>query len=461
MTSINDPLLNYYRLPAELAASVTVAEPRGEPGFFRFGENLLCYGRCSAAAQPVFQPPTVLDDALPLVKRDKGALELPFALDEVAGNLRQEKYVNSCAHYQGRLTSKAGVRAAYYMVRKFLPVAVRKHLQRIRLKSSRTAPFPAWPVDTTVDRLMERLLLLSLQARGVAEIPFIWFWPEGHQSCVLMTHDVETLAGRNFCQALMDLDRAHGIFSSFQVIPESRYPVTDTFLASIRDGGCEINIHDLNHDGHLYRDHAEFKRRVARINLYGKAFGAAGFRSGALYRNLEWYGELDFDYDMSVPNAGHLESQPGGCCTVLPYFIGEMLEIPVTMTQDYSLFHILKQYSADLWKSQIDALMRAHGLIAFCTHPDYLIERRARNCYTELLAHLSGLRAQAAAWITLPKEVNRWWRQRAQMTLARGRGGWEIQGEGAERARIAYAALDGERIVYRVETTAQAKPLVA
>jgi hypothetical protein len=276
-----------------------------------------------------------------------------------------------------------------------------------------------------------------------------------------MTHDVETVASRDFCQTLIGLDRSHGISSSFQVVPESRYPVPDAFLQSIRDGGCEVNVHDLNHDGHLYRDYREFKRRAAKINHYGKAFGAAGFRSGGLYRNLEWYGELDFAYDMSVPTAGHLESQPGGCCTVMPYFIGEMVEIPVTTTQDYSLFHILKQYSIGLWKSQIDALIRMHGVISFITHPDYLIERRARNCYTELLAHLSGLRAQQAAWIALPKQVNDWWRARSQMTLARGRDGWEIIGAGSERARVAYAALDGEGIVYRIETPATAKPLAA
>src|SRR2546422_7785745 len=39
------------------------------------------------------------------------------------------------------------------------------------------------------------------------------------------SHDVEELAGRNFCSALMDLDEAAGIRSSFQIVPEERYPV--------------------------------------------------------------------------------------------------------------------------------------------------------------------------------------------------------------------------------------------
>ena len=54
---------------------------------------------------------------------------------------------------------------------------------------------------------------------------------------------------------------------------------------------------------------------------------------------------------MSVPNVAHLEPQRGGCCTVMPYFVGDVLELPLTTIQDYSLFHILGDYSTTLWKN--------------------------------------------------------------------------------------------------------------
>ena len=60
----------------------------------------------------------------------------------------------------------------------------------------------------------------------------------------------------------------------------------------------------------------------------------------------------DFAYDMSVPNVAHLDPQRGGCCTVMPYFIGKILEIPVTDVQDYTLFNILEDFSIELWKKQ-------------------------------------------------------------------------------------------------------------
>ncbi len=80
-----------------------------------------------------------------------------------------------------------------------------------------------------------------------------------------------------------------------------------------------------------------------------------------MYRDQEWFDALEFSYDMSVPNVAHLEPQRGGCCTVMPYFVGDILELPLTTIQDYSLFHILGDYSIDLWKEQIDLILRRTG----------------------------------------------------------------------------------------------------
>ena len=177
--------------------------------------------------------------------------------------------------------------------------------------------FPAWPLDLTAERLLETALLLSMKDCGVDTVPFIWFWPNGASSAAILTHDVETVKGLDFCPRLMDIDESFGFRSAFQIIPEERYPVTKAFLQEVRDRGHEINVQDLNHDGNLFRDRQQFLSRVKAINRYGRLWGAKGFRSAILYRNLNWYDALDFEYDMSVPNVGHLEPQRGGCCTVL------------------------------------------------------------------------------------------------------------------------------------------------
>jgi hypothetical protein len=43
---------------------------------------------------------------------------------------------------------------------------------------------------------------------------------------------------------------------------------------------------------------------------------------------------LVFDYDSSYPDTDPYEPPPGGCCTWLPYFNEELIELPITLAQD-------------------------------------------------------------------------------------------------------------------------------
>jgi hypothetical protein len=385
-----------------------------------------------------------LHDAFSDTTINSGTICLPFDLTEVLDNLRCELYVGD---WREGYTASA-LAKLYYLVRPLIPFAARAYLKTLYLRGRDELPFPRWPVDSSVDSLVEQLLLLSVRSHGNQAIPFIWFWPEGASSCAIMTHDVETEAGQNFCTDLMDIDDSFGIKASFQIIPEQRYAVSPQFLATLRNRGFEVVVHDLNHDGHLYRDREQFLRRMTKINLYRQQFGAEGFRAAVLYRKQTWFDALDFSYDMSVPNVAHLDPQHGGCCTVMPYFIGNVVELPVTTTQDYMLFHVLNDYSIGLWKQQTSLIMERHGLMSFIVHPDYIIEDQERAVYKELLAHLAELREKKDVWITTPGEVNRWWRQRAQMKLVEDGDELRIEGVGADRARIAYASEKDGRMVF-------------
>jgi glycosyltransferase involved in cell wall biosynthesis len=442
-TQVNDCLVEYYRCPE----SYVRLNPRGplseRSGYFEFGAGTTCYGRC-AGHTPSDSPTEMLPDVLSHVVIDRNAVYLPFDLKEVVDNLRCELYPEEVASS----TDTRMMARAYYLVRPLLPVSIRKHMQRWRLRDWEHLPFPHWPVDRTVDQMFEQTMLLTLRAQSVDKIPFIWFWPEGATSCAIMTHDVETGLGVRSCSYLMDMDDAHGIKASFQIIPENRYEVTDDFLNSIRRRGFEVVIHDLNHDGRLFRDKDQFLERVQTINSYKQRFAASGFRAAVLYRKQLWFDALDFSYDMSVPNVAHLDPQRGGCCTVMPYFVGKILELPVTTTQDYTLFNILNDYSIDLWKKQIDLIMEKHGLISVIVHPDYVSGSQERTVYEALLAHLTGLRSEKGIWIATPGEVDRWWRQRREMKLVEDDSGWHIEGPGSERARIAYANQKDGRISY-------------
>jgi hypothetical protein len=389
-------------------------------------------------------------NALNGVLRDSTTIQIPFDFTEVIENLRLERYRQKSERELELFASNEMVRKFYYLIRKFMPFSVRRQLQRTYFSNWRNLPFPAWPVDFTVDTLHEELLRLLMEASGVTKVPFVWFWPEGAPNCLIMTHDVETSAGRDFTFKLIGLDDSYGIKASFQVIPEMRYEVPGEYVREIRSRGCEFNIHDLNHDGHLYREREEFVRRAVGINSYVHRYNSRGFRAGSMYRKQEWFDVFEFSYDMSVPNVAHLEPLRGGCCTIMPYFIGKIVELPLTTAQDYSIFHILSDYSTDLWKQQLTLIRERNGLLSFLTHPDYLIERRARNAYESLLDFLRQMVARERIWAALPGDVDSWWRARSQMRLVSRGNEYEIVGPEKERARLAYATVDRGRLVYEL-----------
>jgi hypothetical protein len=444
------PLAEYFRCPEHLALVRAGGALPGDAGYFRF-RNAVAYGRPAGGATSS-RAGVGLHDVASAVSVSDGSVVLPFDLSEVVTNLRHEHYPE--AHTAIERLSTAGLpHALYYFFRPILPVGVRKHLQRLSFGGWRRIPFPRWPVDVTVETLMKAVVRELLEKTGIRELPFIWFWPDGASGCVMMTHDIESADGSRFCVDLMNIDDSFGLRSAFQVVPEPPWAspaATARLVEQLQARGFEVNVHDLSHDGHLFRNRDLFLKRVTAINDRAREFGSRGFRSGAMYRRQDWLPDLEFSYDMSVPNVAHLEPQRGGCCTVMPFFIGDVLELPLTTAQDYTVFHVLGDYSTRLWQEQIDLVLEQNGLISFIAHPDYLREPRARNVYTDLLRLLVWLRAERDVWLAMPSEIDVWWRNRREMALVGDGASWRIVGPGSDRARIAFARLDGDRVVYDV-----------
>jgi hypothetical protein len=125
-----------------------------------------------------------------------------------------------------------------------------------------------------------------------------------------------------------------------------------------------------------------------------------------------------------------------------------MVELPLTTIQDYTLFHLLGDYSIALWQRQVAEIVARHGLVSFNVHPDYVTERRARGVYVELLRWLRELCAREHIWLALPGEVERWWRARSQMRVVERSDGWAIEGPVAPCARLAWATLRSGYLTY-------------
>jgi hypothetical protein len=419
-TMLSRALRDRYRCPDRFLEFTLTRESITDNGVFEFGSDAIRYNN--------------------LVSADERLMRHP---DELIDSLRLERYLDSSGK-----SYKSFLKGLYYLLRPLTTPSLRRRIQKFHTRGWRNIKFPHWPVDTTVEDIHETLLLLSLRSRSINSIPFIWFWPHGARGCVTMTHDVETVKGRDFCRELMDVDESFGIKASFQVVPQSRYAVSESFLDEIRKRGFEIGVQDLNHDGRLFDDREEFRRRAAIINRYGKEYGAKGFRAAVLYRRPEWYENLEFAFDMSIPNVAHLDPQQGGCCTVMPYFIGDILELPLTTAQDYTLFHLLDERSIDLWNTQVEMILQKNGLVSFIVHPDYVTERETRSVYEALLGWLGDLRNEHVIWSALPSEIDSWWRARNKMSVVEDGNCWRIEGDGAERAVLAFAKEADGHLVY-------------
>lgn len=434
---LNEALSDHYRCPEGLFESVLAGPLSADESYFRFGQNIIYGRRCPGKRGAGHH---VHHDSLSHITADDGRLVLGFDPSEVIDNLRLERYAKA-----GNTALRTELfRRLYYALRPLTTLGMRKKVQRFYARTWKNQAFPNWPVDTTVEDITEKLLLMSMEAKGLDRVPFVWFWPDGANGCVTMTHDVETTAGRDRCLDLMDVDDAFGMKAAFGIVPEERYEVDAGLLDKIVERGFEVVVQDLNHDGRLFDNREEFLRRAKIINQYAREYGASGFRAAVLYRKPDWFDAFEFSFDMSVPNVAHLDPQRGGCCTVMPYFIGDVVELPVTTIQDYTLFHILNEPSIDLWKTQIDLVLRKNGFLSFIVHPDYVMEESTLAIYEGLLAYLRELSGNIPLWCALPCEVDAWWRARNKMSVVKDGSSWRIEGDNTGRAMLAFATnIDG------------------
>jgi hypothetical protein len=122
--------------------------------------------------------------------------------------------------------------------------------------------------------------------------------------------------------------------------------------------------------------------------------------------------ELACLYDTSFPDTDPFEPQAGGCCSIFPFFLGDLVELPITLVQDHTLFEILRERSIQRWVEKSEWIIENNGLINLLVHPDYLLKEERLGLYEEFLEFL---RAQVGGWHALPREVAEWWKERESL----------------------------------------------
>ena len=242
-------------------------------------------------------------------------------------------------------------------------------------------------------------------------------WPEEKQFSLVLTHDVDTIRGRDRCLDLAQIDSEMGFKSSFNFVPE-RYPLSTDLPKYLADQKFEVGVHGLYHDGRLYASKKIFLQRAVRINYYLEQWGAVGFRSPAMHNNLEWTHYLNVEYDASTFDTDPFEPQPKGTGTIFPFWVNAngngkgFVELPYTLPQDFTLFVILNQNNTKIWEDKLAWIAKNGGMALLNTHPDYMNFENNNTRYDEYPAafyrdFLELVRSKYAGsyWNALPREV--------------------------------------------------------
>ena len=367
-------------------------------------------------------------------QKDDGSIFLPFDPNDAIANYWLERYMSfSRPWVVNRLAGLA--RRSYYRARPLLPRALQLTMRRSFSRVQAKTRFPRWPTETALHDLYDFLFGLVL---GVAQrpIPYIAPWPRRWSWAFVLTHDVETQLGYDRLATLLEIELAAGYRSSWNFIPLRGYAVSNELIGSLRDQGFEIGVHGLYHDGRDLESLATLRRRLPTIRSYAERWQADGFRSPATLRSAELMPLLGFDYDSSYPDTAPFEPQGGGCCSWLPYMIGDLVELPITLEQDHTLFEVMGQQDATLWLEKARFLRERGGMALIITHPDYVGNAAMLASYRGLLDAFAD---DATVWKALPSEVSAWWRRRAASTVRDLDGEWRVVGPAEGEARIAIA----------------------
>jgi uncharacterized protein len=293
----------------------------------------------------------------------------------------------------------------YYRVKPVIPRWLQIKLRQRLVRGKRRLCRDVWPID-------ER----------AAKQPEGWQgWPDGKRFAFIVTHDVETNRGQERVRKLARLDREMGFQASFNFVPEG-YKVSDTLRHDLAKDGFEIGVHGLTHGQQPYESSDVFSGKVDRIKHYLNEWRAVGFRTPSMYHNLNWYHDLELEYDASTFDTDPFEPQPDGAGTIFPFWVSRdsgndgYVEMPYTLPQDFTLFVLMAEKNTAIWKSKLEWVARQGGMALLLAHPDYMCfdSRKPRydeysaDLYKEFLTFVRE-KFRGEYWNVLPRELARFW----------------------------------------------------
>jgi peptidoglycan/xylan/chitin deacetylase (PgdA/CDA1 family) len=237
--------------------------------------------------------------------------------------------------------------------------------------------------DFPIDDLADRLDPTTEEKRE--------FWQKDFG--VIMTHDVDTRKGYEYgLSKFVEMEQQEDMVSTFNIVPNSLvYDLDSDFVRTLVKDGFDIGMHGLHHDGKFaFLSEEEQRKRIfdAADRAKELQLPAVGYRAPWLHRTkrmVRYLTEAGYDWDSSFPDTD--DSTVGyattGSRTIFPFYPlyrdgktwkqSPMLEIPVSMPQDWTLLYYYKLSEESIlrvWKKKMEYIKSRGGLVGFIVHPD-------------------------------------------------------------------------------------------
>lgn len=287
-------------------------------------------------------------------------------------------------------------------------------------KKRGTALFPSYPKDFSVELLTNLLLRPAgdTTGRGLASS----LWPDGKKYAFILTHDVDSdwlYQGGNL-PLFLDVETRLGIRAAWYFVC-SLYKHDVRKLARLASAGHEIGLHGDNHDHKIaFLSRAAMVKRLDGCRRFIDENKIAGFRSPhylrtpLFYEVLKNYVRYDTSMHDSYNPATPVDTVREGCSAIHPFTLsddpGALLELPVTIPEDYELYDPARGASSIITPQleQIAEIKRRGGLANLVIHTESHFSAR-KDCFEAFKEVLGTVAGDKDCWLCRPDELWAYW----------------------------------------------------
>jgi len=370
-----------------------------------------------------------------VVKKGNATLVL-FDLDRIFSGILNEKFFVRSASKENRIIRV--VFAELYRVYRMLPLSVRKTMLKGLFYSNKKRSTDKFPIDATSHILLCGFLNLL---RRYTPLVRINRWPGGHQSALLITHDIEPT----------EYAYKEGLPAMLTAIGDGKTTVNlvGQFAERYLQGSSlfsrtnvEYASHGLKHD--MFFDQISEKEREERVaksleiihRLSGKPVN--GYRSSMLSKPKgfnELIERMGVKYDMSYIDVDFEEPKHGnGIFFCLPYFLSsdgkksKVVEFPTSAPDCISPIYMgfTKEETFALFDKKIEYIYEIGGLYVPIVHAGAYgkdDEELREELLKRILAKVGGLKF----WRITGSELRDWWVKRDGISISLNNHGIAIE----------------------------------